>query len=272
MTTPQTMTRNASHTPVWTSGTGPTVILVHGVMMDHRMWARQVDALSVRYRVCCIDMLGHGLAPDRPGERSLDDFVNQVHEVVQQFSDPDPPVLAGFSMGGLIAQAYAVHHHTDLSGLILMNTVYDRTPEESAIVRERFARIESGGVESAIETATGRWFKERDHVTQAGAIKEILSWMCDGEFAAKCKARRVFAASDSEVTGKLGFISCPTLVMTGEDDAGSTPSMSRNMAASIPNAQLEILDGQNHMMSVLDAARVNAILLDFLSKCTETRE
>lgn len=264
----QTMVRTATGTPVWVSGLGPTVVLVHGVLVDHRMWARQVDALSPHYRVCSMDMLGHGDAPDPPGQRVLDDFVDQVHEVVRQVSDAGPPVLCGFSMGGLVSQAYAVRHHDALNGLILMNTVYDRSPEQSATVVARFEANLSRGVENAVESGARRWFKARDYDTHSNEIEEALSHMRDGDFSAKCKAHRVFATSDGELTGRLGAISCPALVMTGEEDTGSTPEMARKMAEAIPNAELHVLDGQHHLMPVLDAGRVNAIMLEFLSKCT----
>ena len=265
MTAAQTMVRTEGGTPVWVSGAGPTVILVHGVLVDHRMWTRQVDALSARCRVCCMDMLGHGAAPDPPGERVLDDFVGQVHEVVLECSDQGPPVLAGYSMGGLVAQAYAVQHHASLSGLVLMSTVYDRSPEQSATVRERYEGNLSRGVDNAVDSGARRWFTDHDRKTHGREIAEILGWMRDGDFQAKCKAHRVFATSDPQLTGRLGAISCPTLVMTGENDTGSTPEMARKMAAAIPNAELRILAGQHHMMPVLDADRVNAMLLDFLS-------
>ena len=131
--------RTSSGTPVHVSGAGPvTLILIHGVLVDHRMWHRQVDALSGKARICCLDMLGHGDAPDPPGERTLEDFVAQALEVVDLFSDQGAPILGGFSMGGLISQAFAARHHDRLSGLIILNAVYDRSPEEARIVWERF--------------------------------------------------------------------------------------------------------------------------------------
>lgn len=270
MTVPQEMLLTEHGTPVRVSGRGPTVILVHGVLMDHRMWFRQVEALSPYYRVCCMDMLGHGDAPDPPGERTLDDFVTQVREVVQRFSDAGRPVLGGFSMGGLVAQAYAARHHDALSGLILISTVHERTPEESAAVQTRFERNVSCGVENAVASGTSRWFTEQDHATHAGTIKAIQNWMRDGDFAAKRKAHGVFVKSDSAVTGKLGAITCPALIMTGGKDGGSTPAMSHKMAAAMPHAELHVLKGQHHMMPLLDAPRVNRLLLDFLSRCKQT--
>ncbi|MGI9404750.1 MAG: alpha/beta fold hydrolase [Hyphomicrobiaceae bacterium] len=268
MTVSQTMIRTKAGTPVWMSGAGPAVILIHGVMVDHRMWARQVEALAPHYRVCCMDMLGHGEAPDPPGERTLDDFVVQAREVIEHFSDAGRPVLGGFSMGGLIAQACAIRHHAELSGLVLMNTVHDRTPEESARVLARFEGNVAHGVENAVESGLRRWFRKHERKPFVDVMRNVEVWMRDGDFTAKRKAHRVFVTSDEELTGKLGAISCPALVMTGEDDAGSTPAMSRKMAAAIPDAECHVLASQHHMMPVLDADRVNGLLLGFLERCS----
>lgn len=258
--------RTANGTPVWVSGAGPTVILVHGVLMDHRMWAPQVAAFANDYRVCCIDMLGHGSAPNPPGVRTLDDFVAQLHEVVTHFSDNGAPVVGGFSMGGLITQAYAIRYHADLRGAMIMNAVYDRSAEQSAIVRQRSQEMCDVGVAAALESANSRWFVAADKQHRAPQIEMILDWMRDGEFAAKVKAHQVFATSDTENTGKLQQIRCPTLVMTGDGDAGSTPAMAEQMAAELPDSELHVLDAQRHMMTVLDAARVNSIIGEFLRR------
>ena len=90
-------------TPVWITGEGPSVVLIHGVQMDHRMWDAQVAALSDGYRVLCIDMLGHGDALGPDGERTLGNFTGQVGEVVSEVCEGERPVIGGFSMGAIEA-------------------------------------------------------------------------------------------------------------------------------------------------------------------------
>ncbi len=255
-------------TPIWLRGAGPTVIFIHGVLMDHRMWAPQVDVLCEQYRTCCFDMLGHGQAPHPDGERSLGDFVRQAHHVVEHVCGAGRPVLCGFSMGGLIAQAYAVRHHERLAGLILLNTVHDRSPEEAETVRARFEGNMTRGVENAVESGTRRWFTPADHEEHASMIASVQQWMRDGDFVAKRKAHRVFVSSDGEVTGKLGALSCPALIMTGGRDGGSTPAMAQKMASAIPNAELHILEDQHHMMPTFAAGRVNGVIEAFLARHT----
>ena len=253
-----------SGTRISMTGQGPLVVLIHGVFMDRRMWEAQVAALSQSNRVCCLDMLGHGGSLNPPGERVLADFVDQVHHVVQFLSEYGKPVLGGFSMGGLVSQAYAVQYHASLRGLMLLNTVYQRSASESTTVEQRLDGMIEGGLDSLIESANDRWFTNSDRDQAPRAIEEILGWMRNGAFQPKLKAYLVFARGDKDTAGKLNNISCPALIMTGEDDGGSTPLMAKRMAESIPNSRLRILEGQRHMMPVLGASLVNSLILDFL--------
>ena len=266
MATKERITYASDGTPVRTYGDGPTVILIHGVMMDHRMWQHQITALSPHFRLCYMDMLGHGDAPDPPGERTLRDFVTQLDCVVSCLSSGARPALIGYSMGGLIAQAYAIEHHDQLSALVLMSTVHDRAPQEAARVQARYQANLEHGVENAVQSATRRWFRDHERARHGDEIRATRALMRDGNFSSKCKAHRVFVTADADVTGRLGAISCPTLVMTGADDAGSTPAMARKMAGAIAGSELHILDGQHHMLPLLDRARVNGIINAFLKK------
>ena len=260
----QTEQAMVNGTRISMTGRGPLVILIHGVFMDRRMWESQVAALSPFNRVCCLDMLGHGDSLNPPGDRVLADFVEQVHQVIEFLSKYGKPVLGGFSMGGLVSQAYAVQYHASLRGLMLLNTVYQRSASESNTVEQRLEGMLNGGLDSLIESANGRWFTNSDRDQTPETIEEILGWMRDGAFQPKLKAYPVFARGDKDTAGKLNSISCPALVMTGDGDGGSTPLMAKQMAESIPDSRLQILDGHRHMMPVLGANLVNSLILDFL--------
>ncbi len=250
-------------TPVWIDGEGPTLVMAHGVLMDHRMWAPLVNLLTDRYRVVRFDMLGHGQASDPPGQRTLDDFLGQVDEIITAHS-PDPPVLIGFSMGGLIAQAYAVRSAFKLRGLVLMNAVYDRSETEQQTVRTRRRLMHDEGAEGAIGSARERWFSLEERDARSNETEGILEWIREGDFAPKMKAYEVFATGDRETLGRLGDVNVPALVMTGADDSGSTPRMTRAMAQALPAATCYIAPGQRHMMPVMDAPGIARVLQEFL--------
>jgi (E)-2-((N-methylformamido)methylene)succinate hydrolase len=264
------MPKTASGTPYWVDGPTspshphPSLVFLHGVLMDHRSWDRQIEGLADEFRIVRQDMLGHGACPDRPGPRRLEDFVEQVHELIQETCPGKAPVLIGFSMGALIAQAYAIRYPAELSGLVLMSAVYKRTDEELASVAARLENLEAAGIESVISAARERWFRTDEMEAQGERIEAILGWMREGDPTAKTKAYRVFTSEDHKTADKLGAVSCPALVMTGDGDKGSPPHMSRAMASDIPNARLLIIENQQHMMPVLAAEQVNAELREFL--------
>jgi pimeloyl-ACP methyl ester carboxylesterase len=103
-------------------GSGPLVVLVHGLLMDGRSWRQGglVDALSERFRVACMDLLGHGLS-DKPHDPALYDQGQQAGDVVAVIDDlgRDRAHLVGYSSGGWLSVGVAKHHPERLSSLVV---------------------------------------------------------------------------------------------------------------------------------------------------------
>ncbi|MFW9787924.1 MAG: alpha/beta fold hydrolase [Candidatus Thorarchaeota archaeon] len=96
-----------------------TVIFVHGAGGSTATWFMQLRGLSSKLHVVAIDLNGHGKTPDRAEEDVLHSYFSDVHEVVSKF---DKPFLAGHSMGGALAQLYALKYPEYLRGIILVGT------------------------------------------------------------------------------------------------------------------------------------------------------
>jgi pimeloyl-ACP methyl ester carboxylesterase len=79
------------------------VVLIHGVGADLEMWEPVAERLAPLHDVVRYDMLGHGASAKPPGPYRLDDFVDQLRRLVEGLG-LERFVLAGFSMGGLVAQ------------------------------------------------------------------------------------------------------------------------------------------------------------------------
>jgi pimeloyl-ACP methyl ester carboxylesterase len=78
------------------------------------------------------------------------------------------------------------------------------------------------------------------------------------------KAYEIFAFGDRELAGKIGMITCPTLILTGERDTGSTPAMAWKMGKSIPNSRVSVIPDGRHMMPMEMAQEVNREMARFL--------
>lgn len=246
-------------------GDGPPVVLIHGVGLDHTMWDAQAPALASRYQTIRYDMLGHGLTPRPDRELELGDFADQLARLCDALG-LDRFALVGLSMGVLVSLKFALSASQRLSALVLMNGVYDRTAEQLAGIRGRIAQAEAEGTQTLIDAALERWLSEayrRQHPEAVAAIRERLEANKPADFLA---AYKIFAGADSQLTGRLSAVACPTLVTTGELDRGSLPAMSQAMAAAIPNAKCVILEGLRHLPTTEGAETVNELLLDFLDR------
>jgi pimeloyl-ACP methyl ester carboxylesterase len=244
-------------------GTGAPVVLIHGVGLDLGMWDAQAAALASRYRVIRYDMIGHGGSAARAGTLGLGDFVAQLDGLCRDLG-LDRVSLVGFSMGALVAQAYALAEPARVARLVVMSGVYDRDPPARAAVRARCETASRQGPEALIEAALARWFSPEYRARHPAAVAAVRRRLASNDPHGFLAAYRVFAEADAALAGRLGAIACPTLVMTGALDPGSTPEMARAMAAAIPKARLEVLPGARHLIPVEAAQAVSAALLRFL--------
>lgn len=255
--------RTVGGSRVVVEGAGPAVVLIHGVGADLHMWDDQAAALARRYTVVRYDTLGHGGTPLPAGEVTLATYAEQVGAVADGLG-LGRFALVGFSMGVPISQLYALRHGDRLAGLVLMNGVYDRTEEQLAAIRGRVAQARAEGNFALADAALDRWLSPAFRAAHPEVEAKIRKRLADNDPASFITAYDIFAEADPWVVGRLGEISCPTLVATGEDDVGSTPAMTRAMAAAIPGARSHIMPGLRHMPTAEGPDVVNRLLLDFL--------
>src|SRR5690349_14804317 len=113
------------------SGEGTPLLLVHGVGSRLDNWLEVIEALGPGYRTLSYDQRGHGDSDKPKGPYSLEDLVEDLQAVADQ-AGFNRFHLAGFSLGGIVAQGYALAHPERLLSLALISTVAGRTTEERA--------------------------------------------------------------------------------------------------------------------------------------------
>ncbi|MGK8705729.1 alpha/beta fold hydrolase [Metapseudomonas otitidis] len=258
----------AERTPAGTSylatGQGQPVVLIHGVGLNKEMWGGQVVGLATQYRVIAYDMLGHGDSPrPEPGTELLG-YADQLRELLDHLGLPQVTVI-GFSMGGLVARAFALHYPQYLQGLVVLNSVFNRTPEQRAGVIARTAQAAQHGPDANAEAALSRWFSREYQAANPAQIAAIRQTLASNDPQGYLTTYELFATQDMYRADDLGNIRVPTLIATGELDPGSTPEMAEQLAQRIPGARAAVLAEQRHMMPVESPRLVNQLLLDFLA-------
>ena len=245
------------------AGAGPAVVLVHGVGLDLAMWDDVAARLATAFTVIRYDMLGHGGSAKVNEPKTLGSFVRQLEDFAD-YLRLDRFALAGFSMGSMVAQAYALANPGRLAALALLNAVFERNAEQRGAVLARLATAEAEGPQALIDAAIERWFPAAFRQSRPQVVAAVRSRLENNDAHGFLAAYRVFAETDQGLAGRAGAIECPALVATGELDTGSTPEMTRRLAAAIPGGRATILPGLAHMAPVEDGAAVAALLREFL--------
>ncbi|WMD20013.1 alpha/beta fold hydrolase [Achromobacter seleniivolatilans] len=245
------------------SGRGQPLVLLHGVGLDHTLWDDLAPLLEADFDVLRYDLLGHGAGPAIEGLAHMPDFVAQLDAELDQAGWSGAHVL-GYSMGGLIAGAYAAARPQRVKRLILLSTVFQRTADEAQAVMARLAAAATQDVQAAAAISLQRWFTPGFQAARPERVASIERRLVQNDRANFLAAYRLFAEGDQVLANAAPDIACPALVMTGGEDVGSTPRMTRGLARALPDGRARVIDGQRHMLPVEAPAIVASALQAFL--------
>jgi pimeloyl-ACP methyl ester carboxylesterase len=241
------------------------LVLIHGVGSYQEAWDGVIARLSDRFRMLSFDLRGHGHSERVRGRYEIDDFTGDVLGLADHvgFASFD---LAGFSLGGLIAQRLALTHPERLRRLVLLSTVSGRTPEERERVLARLTALKAGDRGSHYDASLSRWLTEEFQERNPELIAELRRRNAENDPDCYAAAYRVLAETD--FGGLIDQIRLPTLIATGEHDQGSNPRMSRFMHERIAGSRLLILPGLRHSLLNEAPDRVAALMDEFLTEDT----
>tara|TARA_Y100001936_G_scaffold33849_1_gene31915 strand:+ start:256 stop:1038 length:783 start_codon:yes stop_codon:yes gene_type:complete len=238
------------------------LVFVHGVGLDHQMWKPQVNQLS-NFTILTYDLLGHGKTPFENDTLKFEDFSNQLISILKHL-DLEKINLIGFSLGSLIALDFASKYQEKLNKLILIGTTYKRSRSERSLVLERFnqAKLNKPISKQAIK----RWFSDEYLKKNPSIFDKFMKILTKKPKDHKnfIKAYELFANHVDNIE-LLKKINTKTLVMTGTNDVGSTPSMSQELVKDLPNSSyIEIPNGK-HLCSIECADDVSMKIKNFIT-------
>ncbi|WP_408011383.1 alpha/beta fold hydrolase [Pseudalkalibacillus sp. A8] len=246
-------------------GTGEPLILIHGVGLDYTMWQMQMEKLSDQFRVIAYDMIGHGGSEHPPAPYSLSQFVEQL-AMLLDYLQIEKAHLVGFSMGGMVAQAFTLEYAHKVKTLTIMSAVANRTASQREAVLERVKEVKKNGPSATIEPAIQRWFSEDFMMKHKEIVENVRNRLKQNNPASYLASYTLFATADQLLFPKLHTIEVPTLIVTGEEDIGSNPKMAKQMGTEIASSQVVIVPGMKHMLPIEGAEIVNETIHSFIEK------
>jgi (E)-2-((N-methylformamido)methylene)succinate hydrolase len=243
-------------------GAGAAVMLIHGVGSNLESCDAIATVLVPRYRVIRLDLRGHGRS-GRITTCTLQDFVDDALLVLEE-QRVTSAHLAGFSLGGMIAQAFALQHPSRVDRLAFISAVAGRTPAERDAVLGRARKVREEGIASVAGAADQRWFTDAFRAAHPDIIRKRLEELKANDHASYAAAYEVFATGD--LGERIRAIRHKTLIVTGENDVGSNPRMARFMHESIPGSRLEILPELRHSVLLEAPSTIARLLLEHFAR------
>ena len=238
------------------------LVFIHGVGLDHQMWSHQVSYFN-EYSTLTYDLLGHGKTPWNKDKLTLKDFSKQLLELIDHLKI-EKINLIGFSLGSLIALDFSSRFQKKIEKLILIGTTYKRSDEERSLVLDRYNQAKLNKPIS--KQALKRWFSDKYLENNPKTYDLFLKILNKEPKDHKnfLKAYELFANhyDDFEAIKKIDR---KTLVMTGSDDVGSTPAMSKELVKDLVNSTyIEIKNGK-HLCSIECVDDVNIEIKNFIN-------
>ena len=247
-------------------GSGPRAIaLVHGLGLNRHSWRWQVPALSSTHRVITFDLHGHGDSSVPPQRPSLTVFSEQLVDLLDHLGIARASVF-GFSLGGMIARRFAMDHADRLDTLGILHSAHARDKAAHDAIQARVVQAAQDGPAATVEAALSRWFTDGFRPSHPQMMDEVRGWILANRKDVYAPIYQVLVEGVTELVAPQPPITAPTLVMTGEEDYGNSPAMSRAIAAEIAGSELVILPGLRHMALAEAPELFNAKLLAFLSR------
>ena len=240
------------------AGEGPGILLLHGVGLQAEAWNRQINALAVNHRVIAPDMPGHGQSPGTTREFRLADYTDAVEAAMVATRLDEPIMVAGHSMGTMIALDMAIRYPHRVCAVLALNGIFERSAKAAVSVKARAATLDGRSIPDPTGTLQ-RWFGD-DLSPERTACHDWLISVDPGGYQ---MAYNAFADGNGPDRDALANLSCPAIFMTGGLEPNSTPDMSQAMAELVPMGRAIVVEGAAHMMPMTHAQAVNAAFQDF---------
>lgn len=239
------------------AGSGPTYVLVHGIMLGVATWSPQLRA--VEGRVIAVSQRGHGQSRAGTGGYSFERLADDLIEVFGEL-DVHGAVLVGHSMGGMVGQVCALSRPDELArhvrrlvlvatspGSVVLSPLEPLVPSLSATAVRVLTGAERRGRGPLPKTAAVFGARLAFGASPAPAQVDLVRGMLDA-MSAGALAQLLPHLLTFDVRGRLGDLGLPVHVIVGSRDALTPPRTARAIVRRVPGARLTVLPGCGHMV------------------------
>lgn len=245
------------------AGSGPVVVLLHGLGGNSTNWAFNTPALAAKFRVVVPDQVGFGQSDKPLVNYRVGTYVDFLDKFLSELK-VERATLVGNSMGGWIAALYALRYPSKVERLVLVDAAGFAPPKEFDL--NTLAGL-NPSTRAEMKQLANLVFYNPLFKSDAAVDVLLAQRLSAGDGYTIQRLVESIHRGDDMLDGKLGAIKQPALVVWGRED-GLTPLAreGERFKRELPAAQFVVFDGCGHVPQVEKAAEFNAALLKFLSQ------
>lgn len=247
-------------------GAGEPLVMIHGGLLDRRMWDDQFDVFSEKYRTIRYDARGHGLSKARAGSYSH-------HEDLKKLLDAlgvEKAAIMGLSMGGYIAIDFALAYPDRVNALVLAAPGLTGYTFDSEVLKKNNEALNKAArdddFELVVEYFQKSWTdgpgRTPDEVDPD--VREKVRLMCT-ETLRNWNRESQEVRLEPPAIGRLAEIRIPTLAVVGDLDMPDILEIVRLIEENVKGAHKAVIKGVAHMVNMERPIEFNRVVLDFLT-------
>jgi 3-oxoadipate enol-lactonase len=240
----------------------PPVVLAHGLLMDHEMFAPQVEALRSLYRIISWDARCHGETETTDDPFTYGDLADDLRGLLDDLGI-ERAVIGGMSQGGFVALRFALKHPERAAALILLSTqAGTEDPDKAAIYESMLEVWESEGLNDQLAETIAA-------IVLGNEWPGRFEWIAKWRQRPRSLLRPAFNAlvGREDIHDRLGEIKVPALVIHGTADAAIDIELAQRLCSGLANSRpLVTVEGGGHACNLTHPKLVNLVVQHYLAE------
>lgn len=248
---------------VHTNSGKPRLALIHSLALSGAMWGQVAAELASTAEILTYDCRGHGDSERRPGPYSVELFAADLAAIFDACGWSSATV-AGCSMGGCVAQAFAAAYPQRVRGLALIDTTAWYGPTAPQDWKARGARAAKDGLASMAEFQLSRWFSDGFRESRSDIANQMLQIFLAN--TPECYQATCEMLGNADMRTALQGFRMPVTVVVGEEDYATPVAMAEYLHENIANSTLTVIPGARHTTPAECPKEIAAFLGDLAGK------
>ncbi|MBV9256429.1 MAG: alpha/beta fold hydrolase [Ktedonobacteraceae bacterium] len=246
-------------------GVGQPILFLHAFPLNRSMWQGQITALlnEQRFRLVALDWRGFGESESNTTLSTMELLADDVAALMDALG-MQQAILCGLSLGGYVSFAFLRKYPERVKGLILADTKPDADTEEGKANRERIAQLaQSEGPDAVADLQVPKLLSDytRQHHPEVEArVRRMVEAATGSGIAAVSRGM----AQRTDAHDLLAQISVPALVLAGEQDVLTPPTLAQEYAAHISGSQFVVIPQAGHLSNLEQPEAFFEAIHDFL--------